>query len=486
MSSDSDGSYYSEMEVCDDGQWKKVRHKRKARSRLGSISKKNKHLSPEEINIIIKGDQQPGSSETSSIQTTSKKDTDNKKTNYNKNKNNDKEIPQQKQTSNINTYTLPNTGLNEEISTQNERYIRQKNISGKMKEISQKPFKTLFYIKTPETLTRKMMSDIWDKEHQHTDDMILKTKMGFLLKTNQEKNIITSTLKKLIGQKHILNYKETQPSTVPTNTNASSIGSYSVVIGSVEPDITEEEISEFLVKSHINHRYCKRIVAKATNKPTYLIRIITGCMSSSEKLLNEGLFYKHRHYPVYPSLPPAPIPQPCSRCLQFTHTRDNCTSPIKCTKCSGPHHYTKCNTQLPPKCTGCGAEDHTAWSLKCPKRPLKPIDGIPNNQIKTLNRKSNEIDPKITKNSKIHSPVTVHDMIINTYLNKLNKDKYTDREELISKLRKRFVAQYNIDTVTHFSGSRMYVLMFDLEQPSTISPTQPIQGVNNVQVHVDN
>lgn len=40
MSSDSDGSYYSEMEVCDDGQWKKVRHKRKARSRLGSISKK--------------------------------------------------------------------------------------------------------------------------------------------------------------------------------------------------------------------------------------------------------------------------------------------------------------------------------------------------------------------------------------------------------------------------------------------------------------
>ena len=61
-----------------------------------------------------------------------------------------------------------------------------------------------------------------------------------------------------------------------------------------------------------------------------------------------------------------------------------------------------------------------------------------------------------------------------------------NREELISKLRKRFVTQYHIDTVTRFSGNRMYILLFDLEQPSKISPTQPIQGINNVQVQIDN
>ncbi|CAH1107694.1 unnamed protein product [Psylliodes chrysocephalus] len=263
-----------------------------------------------------------------------------------------------------------------------------------MKEITQRSFSHAFYIKAPETMTRKTLSDLWDNLSTDSNEVILQTKVGFLIKSDQNKPNIIDNLKNSL--KHILNYSETKPSTQTSvyNSNTSK-NTYSVVIGSVEHDITDEELSSFLMNSNINHRYCKRITSKAINKPTYMIIIISGCLQSTEKILNEGVFYKHKHFPVYPSLPPAPIPQPCSRCQQFTHTRENCTTSIKCSKCNGPHHFSKCNTQLPQKCVGCGAEDHSAWSLKCPNRPTKLIQGIPNNLIKVLNKKSKEIDKKL-------------------------------------------------------------------------------------------
>lgn len=54
MASSSDGSY-SEMDVMDDGTWKKVRHKRKSKHELDNKSKKNKALSKQEIEHINKG-----------------------------------------------------------------------------------------------------------------------------------------------------------------------------------------------------------------------------------------------------------------------------------------------------------------------------------------------------------------------------------------------------------------------------------------------
>jgi hypothetical protein len=62
-------------------------------------------------------------------------------------------------------------------------------------------------------------------------------------------------------------------------------------------------------------------------------------------------------------------------------------------------------------------------------------------------------------------------MIINTYIAKLNNPKNTDRQELVTKLRKKFKTEYNIDTTAVFSGNRLYILMFDLELPHSTSPT---------------
>ena len=184
----------------------------------------------------------------------------------------------------------------------------------------------------------------------------------------------------------------------------------------------------------------------------------------------------NRRYRIEPSRPPPPIPQPCGKCASFEHETDKCKATIKCSKCLGQHPTQKCTSPLPPKCSSCSAEDHTAWSLKCPNRPTAPIPGIPNMPIKCNNKKSADLPPHITKKTRIHSPLTIHDYIITTYVNKINQPSHTNREDLIKKLKKRFTEDFQIDTTAVFSGNRLYILMFDLADPDGTSPTEPTHG----------
>lgn len=161
--------------------------------------------------------------------------------------------------------------------------------------------------------------------------------------------------------------------------------------------------------------------------------------------------------------------------------------PQKCLKCGENHATTKCTTSLLPKCKSCGSEDHQAWSFKCPNRPTAPIQGLPNIPIRTLNKKSHEIDNVNKKTSRIHSSITVHDIIINKYINKLNKPHNTNRQEVIEKLRKRFIDEYNVETsVTFVGGNKIYILMFDMDNKDFNSLTEPTTGtINNAQVQLN-
>ena len=84
------------------------------------------------------------------------------------------------------------------------------------------------------------------------------------------------------------------------------------------------------------------------------------------------------------------------------------------------------------------------------------------------------------KKSRIHAPITIHDTVINTYINELNDPKNINREELLVKLRKKFINNYSIDTTAVFSGNRVYILMFELDSQD-ISPTEPINSSINIQ-----
>lgn len=211
---------------------------------------------------------------------------------------------------------------------------------------------------------------------------------------------------------------------------------YSVVIHGVELGITDAEISNHLNANHLEHRYCKRIVSKATDQPTRIIRVITGNVATFEHLLANGIYYRFRHYAVEPSRPPTPLPIPCGKCSQFTHITQNCTTPTKCLKCGAAHATGRCTTELPVKCGTCKSEGYVAWSTKCPRRPIQPIAGIPNIKITTVNKKSNDVDRTVKdKHSRIHSPITLHDIIVNTYTSKINKPTNNNREELLKKLK---------------------------------------------------
>lgn len=366
------------------------------------------------------------------------------------------------------TQTNQNTTNSNPLNTSNK-----KNYSQIMQTIMNKKYKHMYYVNTTQELTRIQFSDIWSKYLENSTENIIKTKKGFIIKSDNDQELIKNTLKDMKIKNIITDFSETTDTV--RGTQQIPPCTYAGVIATVEYEITDDEINDHLKNINITHRFCKRITARSTGQKTRLIRIITGCINSFQKLLNEGLFYKNKHYPVYPSSPPAPLPVPCTKCTQFDHTTENCNNSIKCTKCQGAHHTNNCKTSLPPRCAACNADDHAAWSTRCPKRPVQPIEGIPNTKIKKLNKMSHELDKAVTKNNRIHSNITIHDHIITTYINKVNKPKNTNRVELINKLKRRFIEQFEIDTSVVFTGNRIYILMFDLKQPNSGTPTEPLK-----------
>lgn len=435
MSSESDGS---EMEIVEDSQeWTQAKKKNRKNKKM-----RLEQYSQEEINNIITGN-----------------------------------IPQTSQTKTVEiNSTTKNTGGKN--SQTNKNTIPNKNHSPHMNEIYNKKYKHLFYISAESSYTRLDLTSIWSRIYPKAKDIIIQTKKGFLLKTDTPEESITQTLNKMVEVGRVLNFHKTSPNTKPPTPTVSA--SYSVIIANVELEVEDKTIGEILNEHKLEHRYCRRILSRATNKPTSFVRIITGSQNTFETLLTEGLYFNYRHYPVYPSKPPPPTPKPCSRCLAFDHTTEFCNTPIKCSKCLGTHSTNKCSSTLPPKCTSCGSEEHQAWSFKCPNRPKAPIDGIPNVQIKSLNKKSHEISEK-NKKHRIHSPVTIHDMVINTYINEINDPNNKSREELLAKLRKRFINNFNVDTTAVFSGNRVYILIFEMDVENPYSPTEPINQSTNVQ-----
>ena len=208
--------------------------------------------------------------------------------------------------------TSKNTSQKRTIPDNTENYknthkTTTKNYSLKMKEVINKSYKFMFYINTANDLSRLQMADIWNQEYPNpTDDVILKTKKGFLLKSNTEKYKLLAVLSKLAATKKIANYKETQQSTNPSQGTPTL--TFSAIISGVELEIKDSDVSEYLTQQKLTHRYCKRITSRATNKETMLVRIITGCSVTYQNLLNNGLFYKNRHYAIFPSNPPHPCP----------------------------------------------------------------------------------------------------------------------------------------------------------------------------------
>lgn len=337
-------------------------------------------------------------------------------------------------------------------------------------------FLCTFTVTAPSTLTRVQLAIKWEEINCSSKDIIIKQESNFLIKTNDENNTRKSL--NLLQQQEIINSFSlcTPKSTQQFQTNSSRrfTPSYSVVATGVDLDISDEMFLHHLEKMQLKIRFCKRITSRQRGTPTMMMRLITGELATYEKLITDRIVhFLGRVYRIVESKPPEPIPAPCSRCNSFEHRTEDCNKPTKCNKCQGSHRTSACTSPLPARCTACNAEDHAAWSLKCPRRPTAPIEGIPNVKVKCHNKRTAEVSETLTKESRVHSPITTHDFIINKYKHQINKTNNNNREELLKKLKKQFIEDFNIDTTAVFFGNHMYILMFDLLLPNRISPTEP-------------
>ena len=220
MCDESEGSEMDTEEGGKDpGGWNTARRKKRYLDSPPIIKKKQKQLTREDINTIIIGST-------------------------------DKE----------------NTTKNDQINknqTLNKNPTKSNNYSARMYELKQKQYNNLFYINTKTTQTRIQMADIWANERPTNNDIILKTKKGFLLKSNTPKTILNNSLKKLRSQELITDFIETNSSINSPQKSNTVQKSFSCVIASVELEISEDQISKHILDQDIEHRYCKRIIANS-------------------------------------------------------------------------------------------------------------------------------------------------------------------------------------------------------------------------------
>jgi hypothetical protein len=135
---------------------------------------------------------------------------------------------------------------------------------------------------------------------------------------------------------------------------------FSVVIRSVDHDITENDVKEELDSLELKIDRIWRIKSMKTNQFTPLIRVTTSETATMDTLITQGTAgtTSVRHNPP-------PIPVQCSRCFNRGHLAPNCPNRPICSTCPNQHPPNKCPLEH-PKCPFCEG-NHPVWSLKCPK-----------------------------------------------------------------------------------------------------------------------
>lgn len=91
------------------------------------------------------------------------------------------------------------------------------NLSDKMNTIINKKYDNLFYFSTTNpNHNRTPFADVWQFESPNSNnDEIIKAKIEFLLKTNNEKNRVIEILEKLKNNNIVSSYKQTNTNKLP-------------------------------------------------------------------------------------------------------------------------------------------------------------------------------------------------------------------------------------------------------------------------------
>jgi hypothetical protein len=153
--------------------------------------------------------------------------------------------PEQPSTSiQITQYAPTITSTNSTTSTVNNLQSTYKvahtttNQSAKMRQISQKQFTNNIQFSTQMPISRIEMADHWEQFNVNSNDVLILTKNGFILKSDTDINILTNNLKELQNKNIINSVSIKSPTLIQTNIDKDKQeNSFSAIIASVEKEI---------------------------------------------------------------------------------------------------------------------------------------------------------------------------------------------------------------------------------------------------------
>lgn len=136
----------------------------------------------------------------------------------------------------------------------------------------------------------------------------------------------------------------------------------SVIVRNVPLSLTEDEI-----KNELQQNYSVVKVVRLLNKDKRPMPLVAVELKNNEE--NKEIFNLYKLFYSIVSVEPRrknrDIPQ-CTNCQRYGHTKNYCKLAARCVKCTGDHHYSKCDKLKTdkPTCVNCGLE-HTANYKKC-------------------------------------------------------------------------------------------------------------------------
>lgn len=125
---------------------------------------------------------------------------------------------------------------------------------------------------------------------------------------------------------------------------------FRIVICGVNPEIQETQIVNELEDLGYKPKFAKRLISKATQAPTWKIKIALENQADQEESINDSItlgYQKHR-IEKYQDLPN--ILQ-CCKCQKFGHTFQKCENDQKRLRCEGNHSIKNCQKQKKKKKT---------------------------------------------------------------------------------------------------------------------------------------
>ena len=151
--------------------------------------------------------------------------------------------------------------------------------------------------------------------------------------------------------------------------HAKSAPSSSFVVTRVDKEITEQEVTVELQTSGLSVTKSLRIISRATNQPTTLVRVFVEREENANRAVTLGVAIGWMHHRCEASnSKPTPVQvTQCYKCQGLGHTSKDCEAATKCLRCGDAHKVKDCTAnKTDAKCSNCGGA-HPALFKGCPK-----------------------------------------------------------------------------------------------------------------------